>query len=170
MAAAWTSLLSNEAITQMVGHEAFARALVAARGGHVHDVELDEQNLVVSGRVKGTYRDDYAVRVYLASSRSGTSPSRGASVRVYATMAVRSDSLSFRKLKYGMSGNSAVPSRDTPSLSARMISPSVHPPSAAGVMFFAKRTPADPIGNSGPPSPSLPGVTRAPATVGSCGE
>ena len=72
MAAAWTSLLSNEAITQMVGHEAFARALVAARGGHVHDVELDEQNLVVSGRVKGTYRDDYAVRVYLASSRSGT--------------------------------------------------------------------------------------------------
>ena len=72
MAAAWTSLLSNEAITQMVGHEAFARALVAARGGHVHDVELDEENLVVSGRVKGTYRDDYAVRVYLASSRSGT--------------------------------------------------------------------------------------------------
>ena len=72
VAAAWTSLLSNEAITQMVGHEAFARALVAARGGHVHDVELDEQNLVVSGRVKGTYRDDYAVRVYLASSRSGT--------------------------------------------------------------------------------------------------
>ena len=72
MATAWTSLLSNEAITQMVGHEAFARALVAARGGHVHDVELDEHNLVVSGRVKGTYRDDYAVRVYLASSRSGT--------------------------------------------------------------------------------------------------
>ena len=72
MAAAWTSLLSNEAITRMVGHEAFARALVAARGGHVHDVELDEHNLVVSGRVKGTYRDDYAVRVYLASSRSGT--------------------------------------------------------------------------------------------------
>ena len=72
VATAWTSLLSNEAITQMVGHEAFARALVAARGGHVHDVELDEHNLVVSGRVKGTYRDDYAVRVYLASSRSGT--------------------------------------------------------------------------------------------------
>jgi superfamily II DNA or RNA helicase len=72
VAAAWTSLLSNEAITQMVGHEAFARAMVAARGGHVHDVELDEQNLMVSGRVKGTYRDDYAVRVYLASSRTGT--------------------------------------------------------------------------------------------------
>ena len=72
VAAAWTSLLSNEAITQMVGHEAFARAMVAARGGHVHDVELDEQNLVVSGRVKGTYRDDYVVRVYLASSRTGT--------------------------------------------------------------------------------------------------
>ena len=72
VAAAWTSLLSNEAITQMVGHEAFARAMVAARGGHVHDVELDQENLVVSGRVKGTYRDDYAVRVYLASSRTGT--------------------------------------------------------------------------------------------------
>ena len=72
VATAWTSLFSNEAITQMVGHEAFARALVAARGGHVHDVELDEPNLMVSGRVKGTYRDDYAVRVYLASSRSGT--------------------------------------------------------------------------------------------------
>ena len=71
MAAAWTSLLSNEVITQMVGHEAFARAMVAARGGHVHDVELDEQNLLVSGRVKGTYRDDYAVRVHLASSRTG---------------------------------------------------------------------------------------------------
>jgi len=72
VAAAWTPLLSNEAITQMVGHEAFARGMVAARGGQVHDVELDEENLVVSGRVKGTYRDDYAVRVYLASSRTGT--------------------------------------------------------------------------------------------------
>jgi uncharacterized Zn finger protein len=79
VAAAWTSLLSNEAITQMVGHEAFARAMVAARGGHVHDVELDEQNLMVSGRVKGTYRDDYAVRVYLASSAPARSPRTAAS-------------------------------------------------------------------------------------------
>ena len=59
--ASWTSLLSNEAITQMVGHEAFARALVYARSGHVHDVELDDEAMVISGRVKGTYRDDYAV-------------------------------------------------------------------------------------------------------------
>ena len=72
MTAGWTSLLSNEAITAMVGHEAFARAMVAARSGHVHDVELDPESLVVSGRVKGTYRDDYAVRIHLASSRTGT--------------------------------------------------------------------------------------------------
>ena len=32
---------------------------------------LDDQALVISGRVKGTYRDDYEVTVYLASSRSG---------------------------------------------------------------------------------------------------
>ena len=67
----WKSLLSNEAITQMVGHEAFARAMVYARSGHVHDVDFDDQALVITGRVKGTYRDDYEVTVYLASSRSG---------------------------------------------------------------------------------------------------
>ena len=71
MAASWKSLLSNEAITQMVGHEAFARAMVYARSGYVHDVDFDDQALVITGRVKGTYRDDYAVTVYLASSRSG---------------------------------------------------------------------------------------------------
>ncbi|HSU36508.1 MAG TPA: DEAD/DEAH box helicase [Propionibacteriaceae bacterium] len=71
MAASWTSLLSNEAITQMVGHEAFARAMVYARSGHVHDVELDDEAMVISGRVKGTYRDGYRVTVHLASSRTG---------------------------------------------------------------------------------------------------
>ena len=55
----------------MVGHEAFARAMVYARSGHVHDVELDDEALVISGRVKGTYRDDYRVTVHLASSRTG---------------------------------------------------------------------------------------------------
>ena len=39
MTPSWKSLLSNEAITQMVGHEAFARAMVYARSGYVHDVD-----------------------------------------------------------------------------------------------------------------------------------
>ena len=55
----------------MVGHEAFARAMVYAKSGRVHDVEVDDEALVITGRVKGTYRDDYAVAVHLASSRSG---------------------------------------------------------------------------------------------------
>jgi superfamily II DNA or RNA helicase len=68
----WNSLLSHEAIIQMVGHEAFARAMVYAKSGHVYDVSFDAEALTVSGRVKGTVRDDYAVTVFLASSRSGT--------------------------------------------------------------------------------------------------
>ncbi len=71
MAGPWYALLSNEAISQMVGQEAFARAMVYARTGRVHDVELDEDALLITGRVKGTYRDDYAVNVSLATSRSG---------------------------------------------------------------------------------------------------
>ena len=56
----------------MVGHEAFARAMVHARGPAMCTTSsFDDQALVISGRVKGTYRDDYAVTVYLASSRSG---------------------------------------------------------------------------------------------------
>ncbi len=70
-ARSWDSLLGNEAITSMVGSEAFARALVYARGGRVHDVQLDEEAMTVMGRVRGSYRDDYAVTVYLAESRSG---------------------------------------------------------------------------------------------------
>ena len=64
-------LLSHEAVVQLVGAEAYARALVLTRSGHVHGVELDEDTLVITGRVKGTYRDDYAVSVHLATSRSG---------------------------------------------------------------------------------------------------
>jgi superfamily II DNA or RNA helicase len=70
--ASWNSLLSHEAIIQMVGHEAFARAMVYARSGHVFDVDFDAEELTVTGRVRGTVRDDYAVKVFLASSRSGT--------------------------------------------------------------------------------------------------
>jgi hypothetical protein len=68
----WNSLLSHEAIIQMVGHEAFARAMVYAKSGHVYDVNFDADALSVTGRVKGTVRDDYAVTVFLASSRSGS--------------------------------------------------------------------------------------------------
>ena len=70
--ASWNSLLTNEAIIQMVGHEAFARAMVYARSGHVYDVDFDAETLRVTGRVRGTVRDDYSVTVFLASSRSGS--------------------------------------------------------------------------------------------------
>jgi hypothetical protein len=69
--ASWNSLLSHEAIIQMVGHEAFARAMVYAKSGRVYDVEFNAEALTVTGRVRGTVRDDYAVTVFLASSRSG---------------------------------------------------------------------------------------------------
>ncbi len=55
----------------MVGHEAFARAMVYVKSGHVFDVDVDAEALTVTGRVRGTVRDDYAVTVFLASSRSG---------------------------------------------------------------------------------------------------
>jgi superfamily II DNA or RNA helicase len=71
VAAASNSLLGQEAIIQMVGHEAYARAMVYAQSGHVYDVNFDSDTLTVTGRVKGTVRDDYAVTVFLASSRSG---------------------------------------------------------------------------------------------------
>ena len=67
----WNSLLSHEAIIQMVGHEAYARAMVYAKSGHVYDVDFDAGALTVTGRVRGTTRDEYAVTVFLASSRSG---------------------------------------------------------------------------------------------------
>jgi superfamily II DNA or RNA helicase len=67
----WDALLGNEEIRAMVGSEAFARGMVYARSGHVVDVALDEESLTVTGRVRGTYRDDYEVTVQLAPSRSG---------------------------------------------------------------------------------------------------
>ena len=54
MVASWNSLLSHEAIIQMVGHEAFARAMVYAKSGHVYDVDVDAEALTVTGRVRGT--------------------------------------------------------------------------------------------------------------------
>ena len=72
MAASLNSLLSHEAIIQMVGHEAFARAMVSVKSGNVFDVEFNAESLTITGRVKGTVRADYAVKVFLASSRSGT--------------------------------------------------------------------------------------------------
>jgi superfamily II DNA or RNA helicase len=71
VAASWNSLLSHEAIIQMVGHEAFARAMQYVKLGHVYDVDVDADTLTIKGRVRGTVRDDYAVTVILASSRSG---------------------------------------------------------------------------------------------------
>ena len=55
----------------MVGHEAFARARQYVKLGHVYDVDVDADTLTIKGRVRGTVRDDYAVTVILASSRSG---------------------------------------------------------------------------------------------------
>ena len=72
MAGSWTSLLGNDAIVQMVGHEAFARGLVYARSGRVTDVEFDDRAMIIRGRVRGTYRDDYATSIQLAQSASGT--------------------------------------------------------------------------------------------------
>ena len=73
----WTSSLGNEAVAQLVGSEAFARGMAYAQGGHVHDVAVDETAMSVSGRVKGTYRDDYAVTVSLVPTKSGAPAYRG---------------------------------------------------------------------------------------------
>jgi superfamily II DNA or RNA helicase len=71
MAGSWTSMLGNDAIVQMVGHEAFARGMVYARNGRVTDIELDEPGLIIRGRVRGSYHDDYATSIQLAQSASG---------------------------------------------------------------------------------------------------
>ncbi len=63
--------LSDAAINALVGPEAFARALVAVRSGHVSHVEVDDAARTVSGRVRGTHRDDYEVTAYLASGPTG---------------------------------------------------------------------------------------------------
>jgi superfamily II DNA or RNA helicase len=71
MAGSWTSTLGNDAIIAMVGHEAFARGMVYARSGRVSDVTFDDQAMIIRGRVRGTYRDDYATSIQLAQSASG---------------------------------------------------------------------------------------------------
>ncbi|MBB3326041.1 DEAD/DEAH box helicase [Microlunatus antarcticus] len=64
--------LGDAAINALVGPEAFARAMVAVRSGHVSHVEVDDAARTVSGRVRGHHRDDYEVTVFLASSPSGS--------------------------------------------------------------------------------------------------
>ncbi len=63
--------ISHEAIIELVGHDAFTRAMALVRGGQVSGVELDEETLVLTGRVRGSHRDGYAVTIQLATSRSG---------------------------------------------------------------------------------------------------
>jgi superfamily II DNA or RNA helicase len=73
----WSALLTNEAISAMVGHEAFSRGLVYARTGRVSEVRFDEETRVISGRVRGSYRDGYSTSVQLADPQSGPSAHRG---------------------------------------------------------------------------------------------
>ena len=68
----WQRLLSNDAIIAMVGHEAFARGMVYARNGHVHDVRVDTENLTVSGQIVGSDRKRYLVLVELVDRLEGT--------------------------------------------------------------------------------------------------
>ncbi len=67
----WQRLLSNDAIIAMVGHEAYARGLVYARNGHVHDVRVDTEQLTVSGQIVGSDRKRYLVLVELVESVDG---------------------------------------------------------------------------------------------------
>ena len=73
----WATLLGNEAIIQMVGHEAFARGMVYARNGQVHDVRIDRETMVVTGRVQGGFRDGYDTSVQLVGTESGWTGHRG---------------------------------------------------------------------------------------------
>ena len=66
------SALSDAAIVALVGREAFSRALGAVRAGHVSAVQTDDRSRTVTGRVRGTHRDDYAVTVFLHDSPEGT--------------------------------------------------------------------------------------------------
>lgn len=71
MAGSWRTLLDNDAIIAMAGHEAFARGLVYARAGHVLGVGYDPEERVVTGLVRGTHRDAYGTSVQLASDEPG---------------------------------------------------------------------------------------------------
>ncbi len=58
--------LANEAIIVMAGPEAFARAQVYVRDGHVSAVQYDPERRTVSGRVRGSHHASYATSVQLA--------------------------------------------------------------------------------------------------------
>jgi superfamily II DNA or RNA helicase len=73
----WSSLLSNEAIIAMVGHEAFARGMVYARNGQVSEVQIDPATQLVTGRVQGGYRDGYDTSVQLVGTEQGWTGHRG---------------------------------------------------------------------------------------------
>ena len=55
----------------MAGPEAFARAQVYVREGHVTGLELDAERRIVSGRVKGSHHASYASSVQLAVGVDG---------------------------------------------------------------------------------------------------
>jgi hypothetical protein len=61
------------------------------------------------------------------------------------------------KCGYGISGNSGVPSCDTPAVTARSNSASDQDPIAAGVMFFEYSIPAGPRLKGSPPAPRRSG-------------
>lgn len=61
-------MLTNDAIIAMAGPEAFARGMVYARTGQVGDVQLNEDTLTITGRVRGSNRNTYLTSVRLADS------------------------------------------------------------------------------------------------------
>ncbi|GAA3615048.1 DEAD/DEAH box helicase [Microlunatus ginsengisoli] len=72
-----TSVLANEAIIAMAGPEAFARAQVYVRDGHVGGLEFDADRRIVAGRVKGSHHASYATSVQLAGGPSRLPAHRG---------------------------------------------------------------------------------------------
>ena len=69
--------LANEAIIAMAGPEAFARAQVYVRDGHVSGLEFDPDRRVVAGRVRGSHHASYATSVQLAGGASRQPAHRG---------------------------------------------------------------------------------------------
>ena len=72
-----THSLANEAIIAMAGPEAFARAQVYVRDGHVTGLEFDADRRIVSGRVKGSHHASYATSIQLAGGPSRSPAHRG---------------------------------------------------------------------------------------------
>jgi hypothetical protein len=65
------SLLSHEAIIQMVGHEAFAQSDGHTSSSATSTTSMSIRSSHCHGPSARHVRDDYAVTVFLASSRSG---------------------------------------------------------------------------------------------------